>query len=368
MKNTTLRRALALLLALMLVLSLAACGSDDADDGKQQDSQTGSIKQDAGKTDTDAPDNKDTEKSYSEKAQAAIDGLYTNQWKELFAASYLGHRDENETTDLVGWLHDNNPAAISFWPFLAEISEEDIIGEYGDLYCIVPMVESAEVTVKSVEWETLGNGMMPHYSDPLYSGEVDRPFLVYISYNDNWSSEPNMVIGYVKDDGSDAEWFPEQQEGYIFCPLDKNGNKLILDFANLYEVGDYVPHLEDTPDADSEWLPPTDMGLAYTTWYSENGWMLVFDYDENADNFSGVMTLYKPVEEDEGMGLVFYFESSWWISYDCLCLGYYNGNCPFPLLISPSGEQLVIMQSEDGSVLPFFEPGQTICGLTLSYN
>lgn len=108
-----------------------------------------------------------------------------NDWYgELFAAAYLGYRDEDNTDSLIEWLYNNCPMLKASWAFLEEIPEEDIIGEYGDLYCIVPMDESVTFTVKSVEWETLGNGTMPRYSDPLYYAEVNCPFLMYVAYGD----------------------------------------------------------------------------------------------------------------------------------------------------------------------------------------
>ena len=135
---------------------------------------------------------------------------------------------------------------------------------------------------------------------------------------------------------------------------------MIFDFAHLYDVGDYIPRLDDGYAPDAEWLPPTELGLANTCWYSDNGWLLEFGADGSADDG---MVLYQPAEDGT---LAPYYEGSWWMEDDSLCLGVYEGHCPFPLLISPSGEQLIVMQADDGSVLPFFEEGQTTVGLTLS--
>ncbi len=57
---------------------------------------------------------------------------------------------------------------------------------------------------------------------------------------------------------------------------------------------------------------------------------------------------------------------------DCLELmisagvGTSAGGC-FPILISPSGEQMYMQQSRSGAVPPFFEDGVTSVSLSLSY-
>lgn len=392
MKHNLFRRFAALALSLLMLASLAACGSTSGNETPEDGNTPPKTQGSSGKierpqkpnpsetpetpADPDTPDTpaqpevpdepvEPAEFSYSDKAQAAIEGLYVNYWQELFAASYLGYREEGDTRSLAAWLQDNCPMIATFWPFLAEIPQEDIIGEYGDLYCIVPMDGSLTFTVKGVEWEQGGNGSVPHYSEPLYYPMIDRPFLLYVTYG-QWRDETNLTVAYLQPDGFEGIWCPEHdpetgriEEWY----LDR-----VLDFAALYDVGDYVPHLEQDPGPapDTEWLPPTNVGLGNTTWYSDNGWVMAFGYDESAGLGYGDMVLYQPTEDAAGTVLTPYYEGTWWMEDDSLCLGVYDGNCPFPLLISPSGEQMVIMQADDGSVLPFFEPGQSIVGMTLT--
>lgn len=392
-------RSRAVMLALVLVLlSSVGCG-DTGDDNMSQQGSFGKLdttkKNDTSQSDiSDTLDNSDisempnisdnsdtsdtpntsddsdtseapTEFAYSEAAQNSIDGLYFNYWHERFAASYLGYREEGDTTDLTEWLHNEAPTLASFWPFLLEIPEEDILGEYGDLYCVVPLDESLTFTVKSVEWEVGGNGSVPHYSEPLYYPKIDHPFLMYITHT-RWVDETNLTLEYEQPDGFVGTWCPTYDPETGCLKAHTKGR--ILDFASLYDVGDYVPHLgNNDPAPDSEWLPPTNVGLGNTTWYSENGWVLEFKYDESAGIGYGDMVLYQPEETDDGILLTTYYDGTWWMDYDRLCLGVYDGNCPFPILISPSGEKMVIMKSDDGSVLPFFEPGQGIIRMTLSY-
>ncbi len=379
MKYTMLRRTAALVLALVLALSLAACGggqNSTKPDGGTAQGSSGKLdlpkKENPAKTDTPAPETPEApvttpeepaEFAFSESAQAALDDLVAHGQQEYFAAAVLGDREEGDIMKFSAWLSSTNPRMTSIWPFLTEIPEEDILGDHGQLYCVVPLVESARITVKHVEWNYEGNGSVPIYSDPLYYGEVGKPFLMYVNYSGVaglWDDDPDMIVEYEQDDGFVASWFPKHEEGCIYRPY-ANDHDSVMDFSLLYDVGDYIPYLYDGPDADSEWLPPTDLGLAGTTWYSDNGWVLVFGTDGSAEDG---MVLYQP--EADGT-LTICYQGTWWMEDDSLCLGVYEGHCPFPLLISPSGEQLVVMQADDGSVLPFFEKGQTTVGMTLSY-
>ena len=370
MKHSILRRTAALALSLLLALSLTACGGKQDSkpaDGTSQGS-SGKLekpkKDDAAKSDTtETPESPVTAPeepfAYSDEAQAAIDELFARrEWEQYLAVAFIGCREAGDTTDLAAWMHNEAPALTAFWPFLTEIPSEDIIGDHGYLYCVVPLEERISFTVKSVEWDYKGNGSVPTYSAPLYDCEVGRPFLMYVNYSgvsDLWDDDPDTVLEYEED--YTKIWYPyKEPDGETTYDGD-----MILDFAHLYDVGDYIPRLDDGPDADSEWLPPTDLGLASTTWYSDNGWVLMFGDDGSAEDG---MVLYQPAEDGT---LTPYYQGTWWMDDDSLCLGVYEGNCPFPLLISPSGEQLIVMQSDDGSVLPFFEKGQTTVGLTLSY-
>lgn len=90
MKHTTLRRALALLLSLVLALSLTACGSES------QDNSGTAGKLDSTKTDADAAQSGDTDtaddgwQGFSDEAQAALDDLIAHRQQEIFAAAALG--------------------------------------------------------------------------------------------------------------------------------------------------------------------------------------------------------------------------------------------------------------------------------------
>lgn len=371
MKRRSLRRPLALLLALML--SLAACTGRPSEDASQ--GSFGQLRAPKQEEPTETPSTSASISeapafAFSERAQAALDHLCTQGRQEYMAAAFLGQREQGDTRSLSAWLHDTNPSLASIWPFLEQIPEEDILGECGNLYCVIPLAESACVTVKGVEWETLGNGLQPHYSEPLYYGEVGKPFLMYIRNYELWTYEPDLTIEYVWENGFVATWSPEHEGSAIFRPVE-NGQECVIDFALLYDVGD-IPYFHDGLEGDAQWLSPTDLGLGNTTWCSDNGWVMQFGYAETAEGHSGGMVLYEPMLEGDNIVLSRCCHGVWWMEDGSVYIDAYNdwGDMVgglFPVLISPSGEQLVMMQSDDGSVLPFFRPGQTTTTLTLSY-
>lgn len=355
MKHKNMRRTAALLLAGAVSLALAACGDPGAYSDPVRSVETESA---AASNVPDASSSEDgkAEFVYSESAQLALHDLRSYQYQEYFAAAYLGFREENDPQELAAWIQDQDPALAAVMPFLTEIPEEHVIGSHGDLYCIVPFDTLTSLAVDRVEWEVLGNGTQPHVTGELYRCEQAQPILVYVSRAGLFPDEMDTLIHAVDRDGGEVFWYPEYdpESGWLRVPTDENENPLIFDFSFFDQMGDMW------------WAPPTALGLA-GTWVSENGWMLEFDYDENAANGSGDMVLYQPAEGEDGTILTPYYDGTWWMDDDRLCLGVYNGVCPFPLLISPSGEQLVVMQADDGSVLPFFERGQTSAGLTRSY-
>lgn len=156
---------------------------------------------------------------------------------------------------------------------MAEIPQADIIGEYGDLYCVLPLDESVTFTVKGMEWETLGNGTQPHYSKPLYCAEVGCPFLLYVTHGQR-RDETSLAVEHVQANGFTGTWFPtyDPDTGRLEVRKDSNGQDTVLDFTLLHDIGCNMP--TDLPIGDMEWLPPTALGIGGAAWYSENGWMM----------------------------------------------------------------------------------------------
>lgn len=353
MKKHRFRSWAVLTLSLLLCLGLVACGGSQGGDDPQGSS---------GKLDRPK---KNQPITFSQEAQQSLDALQMERNQEVFAAAILAEREEGDSSSLSALLNDWDPGFAAQWPFVLEITEEHTIGDYGELYCVVPLDSTCTFVVRQVTWDTEGNGSNPIFGDTIYRASAGQPFLLYVTHGD-WAEEKNVCVEITNEDGSTWTWFPSYGEGCIHNnPLDENGNPRILDFTHL----DEFTEMPFTPDAD--WGAPTDLGLADSVWESDNGWAMWLAYDAGASQGSGGMVLYEPMEDDGDYFLSRYCHGTWWMEDGCLYLDAYNDRGDmvggaFPVLISPSGEQLLIMQAADGSVPPFFAVGQTQAILTFS--
>ena len=123
------------------------------------------------------------------------------------------------------------------------------------------------------------------------------------------------------------------------------------------------------PPGDDWWLPPTNEGLADTTWVCED-WTLELHYGDCDPDFAGLARLYHRFEDNEEYTLL--FRGVWRMEGDylhmelCTDAGNTSGGA-CPVLISPSGEELYVYQSETGYSPPFMPYDITSMTLTLSY-
>ena len=73
----------------------------------------------------------------------------------LFAAAYFGYHDtmdSDEPVDPYAVMREQAPELCKDLPFLPEIPAERVIGNHGDLFCIVPLDEDATVSVGKGRW------------------------------------------------------------------------------------------------------------------------------------------------------------------------------------------------------------------------
>ena len=122
-------------------------------------------------------------------------------------------------------------------------------------------------------------------------------------------------------------------------------------------------------DGIGAWLPPTDTGLAGTVWETEDDWVL--ELKGGADEpYAGEAVLSCRTADDGDMTVC--YAGSWGVEDDCLRLDLKDADgtdrCGlYPVLISPSGEELNLRQSADGTVPPFFADGVTSVDLNYCY-
>ena len=360
MKQTLKRRICAAILCHILLLGLAGCGK--ANKAKPNDGGDPPVKAsvDALKQGQPAADSEETVDGAESLARVRGDLEYDGRLTG--AAAYLGLREKGDPTELTDWLRENCADLTSELPFLLEIPSERVLGAgYGKLFCIVPRDENTSLAVNHVTWQMMGNGLHPVADEVLYREEYAEPVLVFVD-----PEEPDKEVNLVTNDGVAAIWYP-QEDGYgnLILPTDEAGAPMLYDFAIYgYTTGlDYPEGWE--PFGDDWWGPPTELGLADTSWLCDS-WVLELRGGDAGPGYAGTADLYYSptgrIEQD--------YLGVWRMEDDCLYLKLSADSgdeidASFPILISPSGEDLYFQRSRTGAGIPFLPDGTDSVGLLL---
>ena len=355
-----LRPLTAAALALCLLGSLAACGEQAAEKlpGEEQNTKpelTQSKKLPASKDDPDAETPTD---------EASLDLLRAcmEDTAQVAAVAYLGYLDQSERSmDLEDWLWTNVPGLMEDMTFLQSFPGERVLnGDYGDLYCIVPRDKNTSLAVDHVTWRSTGSGVWPETDEVLYRSESAEPLLLFVRWEE-FQDEPDVEVVAVANGGAEVTWLPIrnlEDGGYLVLPTGENDEPLLLDFSSF---GD-LPGLDYGDDG---WFPPTELGLANTTW-NYGSWMLELRDSGGASAYAGLAELSYQQEDGQEYQRVDF--GAWRMEDDCLYLEFSADSGRFPVLIDPSGEHLRIQQDRDTKArLPFFADGADTMELTLSY-
>lgn len=360
MKQTLKRRICAAILCHILLLGLAGCGK--ANKAKSNDGGDPPVKAsvDALKQGRPAADSEETVDGAESLARVRGDLEYDGRLTG--AAAYLGLREMGDQTELTDWLREDCADLTSELPFLLEIPSERVLGAgYGKLFCIVPRDENTSLAVNHVTWQMMGNGLHPVADEVLYREEYAEPVLVFVD-----PEEPDKEVNLVTNDGVAAIWYP-QEDGYgnLILPTDEAGEPMLYDFAIYgYTTGlDYPEGWE--PSGDDWWLPPTELGLADTSWLCDS-WVLELRGGDAGPGYAGTADLYYApagyIKQD--------YLGVWRMEDDCLYLKLSADSgdeidASFPILISPSGEDLYFQRSRTGAGIPFLPDGMDSVGLLL---
>jgi hypothetical protein len=183
----------------------------------------------------------------------------------LFAVAYCGYQnnwDSDIPVDPFEAMQAEAPQLCEDLPFLLDIPQERIIGEYGELYCIVPLDADASVAVSRGSWYEINEEYI--YEESVYFSESGEPILLFCN-GEGW--EPDTQL-FISGPSGEMIWYPMLDDND--CPMslwDDNWEKLFLDFSSCREMltKDYR-ELED-----DEWVKPTEEFLIGTTWVWE-GW------------------------------------------------------------------------------------------------
>ena len=173
---------------------------------------------------------------------------------QLFAVAYFGF---HETQDPFAIMQENVTGLCKDFPFLLEIPQDRIIGESGDLFCIVPLDENATVAVSKGYWDT--ENQQHIYDDMLYSSAAGDPILLFCN-NAGW--EPDTQV-YISGPSGEVFWYPQEDDNRCVMPLrNDDWETLFYDFSPYRErlVAEYRRMV------DFGWVMPTREFLTGTNW------------------------------------------------------------------------------------------------------
>ena len=378
--NRISKRVIAFLLTLVLMLSLCACaqmaqlwaGTDEPN--VSVDSETPPGKPDKKPPEKPRPgaggsDVQPAQAGFSAEAEQSLIWLRDriDFPQTMFGAAYLGYVEEDSRGD---WLSAADQAMLEAYPFLAEIDENHIIGSTGHLYCIVPVDENATVAINRVQWNE--NTYTYENTEVCYRSESGEPVLFFANLN-GVAYEADTQVWITDNSGNSCEWYPSLDSmSYLWPCISETGDYLSFDFTEYgwQDVSsELAPWLSDGySGVYSWWLEGcwTTQAAAWDTGRTANYYLWFFPEDENGGS----------VDLDwqyEGSDL---FEEMWggyWEitsvmdgpSYVTISLSLVGGENygvtdgpyyiseTYPLLISPSGEEMVLGAGENGVSLPF---------------
>lgn len=343
------RACLAAVLAALL-LGYALCGCR-ASAPKQESSPEPTVK-----TETEAAQETETTSGQSQPCTAMelLDPYMEASPQIAFAVAWLGCREVEEDRPLDQWLAETVPGLMAEMPFVLQIPEDRILGgDAGNVFLILPRDETTSLSVNRVRWVSRENGVRPEVCEVLYRSEYAEPVLItagWVEYPD----EADLGICAVAGNGTQAEWYPAFGEyGNVIVPCGEDSLPLVLDFTGYADSPGYVL------PGDAWWLPPTDEGLADTTWVCGD-WMLELSRGGAAELLHPENGEFQPV-----------YSGVWRMEETCLHLELSTGagaslSGSFPVLIAPSGDYLYMETSAEGS-LPFFGEDCAAVELVHSY-
>ena len=378
--NRISKRVIAFLLTLVLMLSLCACaqmaqlwaGTDEPN--ISVDSETPPGKPDKKPPEKPRPgaggsDVQPAQAGFSAEAEQSLIWLRDriDFPQTMFGAAYLGYVEEDSRGD---WLSAADQAMLEAYPFLAEIDENHIIGSTGHLYCIVPVDENATVAINRVQWNE--NTYTYENTEVCYRSESGEPVLLFANL-DGVAYEADTQVWITDNSGNCCEWWPSfDAMSYLAPCISETGDYLSFDFTVYGWRGvpsELAPWLADgwsgiyAPGLEGCW---TVQAAAWDTGRTANYYLWFFPEDENGGSV-------RLDWQYEGSDLFEEMWSGYWTitsvmdgpSYVTISLSLVGGENygvtdgpyyiseTYPLLISPSGEEMVLGAGENGVSLPF---------------
>ena len=362
--NRISKRVIAFLLTLVLMLSLCACaqmaqlwaGTDEPN--ISVDSETPPGKPDKKPPEKPRPgaggsDVQPAQAGFSAEAEQSLIWLRDriDFPQTMFGAAYLGYVEEDSRGSRGDWLSAADQAMLEAYPFLAEIDENHIIGSTGHLYCIVPVDENATVAINRVQWNE--NTYTYENTEVCYRSESGEPVLFFANLN-GVAYEADTQVWITDNSGNSCEWYPSLDSmSYLWPCISETGDYLSFDFTE-YGWQDGLEGCWTTQAA--AW--DTGRTANYYLWFfpeDENGGSVDLDWQyEGSDLFEEMWGGYWEITSvmDGPSYVTISLSLVGGENYGVTDGPYYISET-YPLLISPSGEEMVLGAGENGVSLPF---------------
>lgn len=177
---------------------------------------------------------------------------------ERMAVAYLGWYEGDE--DFSAWLSKSCPKLLEEYPFIASIPQEQIVGEHGEVYCLVPRDRQAKVKIN-----LLKDSETCEIQQVLHESENGEPFLLLCNYGGFY---PDTEVLVQESKGEELLFYPQTGDmGGIVIPTDDGLEELMFDFTNYFEVSpDYFSAM-----LAQDWYFPDEQYLMSTCWnYQED--------------------------------------------------------------------------------------------------
>ena len=231
------------LAALLALLMIIVCGCDQPVEDPQETTEP-------------AVTQTDPVTEPQQTGDASLNGLRQSmvETPQVFAAAYLGYQEPGDPREI---LLDHAPWLCEDLTFLLEIPEERIIGQSGDMFCIVPLDEDATVAVSRGYWDDENSQYI--YDDILYSSSTGEPVIVFC--NDS-GGEPDTQI-WISGPSGEVYWELWTDDNGCAMPLrNDDGEDLFKDLSPYREL----LMARHRGLKDSDWGMPTAERLIGTTW------------------------------------------------------------------------------------------------------
>ena len=178
---------------------------------------------------------------------------------QLFAVAYFGYHDTVDSdapVDPYTVMREQAPELCKDLPFLTEIPAERVIGNHGDLFCIVPLDADATVDVSKGTWSDSSEQYF--YEKSLYFGNSGEPILLFCN---NSGFEPDTQL-CISGPSGETVLYPQPDDNLCAMPLrNDNWDDLFFDFSPYREL-----LLAEYHSMNGEWKKPTAEMLIGTTW------------------------------------------------------------------------------------------------------